>query len=105
MRKISIQSPKYNYGSYGLWNFTIIVEILIADFSGQLKGWWDNYLTKSEKSAILTAIKTYSDGNPILNGSEIILDVVNSLIFTIAQIPGDNKFCLNIQLYFLWSFL
>ena len=26
-----------------------IVDILVAGFSGQLKGWWDNYLTNDEK--------------------------------------------------------
>jgi len=26
-----------------------IVDILVAEFSGQLKGWWDNYLTNDEK--------------------------------------------------------
>ena len=26
-----------------------IVDILVAGFSSQLKGWWDNYLTNDEK--------------------------------------------------------
>jgi len=26
-----------------------IIDILVAGFSGQLKGWWDNYLTNDEK--------------------------------------------------------
>ena len=26
-----------------------IIDILVAGFSGQLKGWWDNYLTNEEK--------------------------------------------------------
>jgi len=64
---------------------TVVVEILVAGFFGQLKDWWDNNLTEEEKSAVLTAIKTDFDGNPILNGSETIHDVVNSLLFTIAQ--------------------
>ena len=29
---------------------TVIVEILVAGFSGQLKGWWDNYLTEEENA-------------------------------------------------------
>jgi hypothetical protein len=49
---------------------TVIVEILVAGFSGQLKGWWDNYLTEGEKHLILTAIKKDSDGIPILNEGE-----------------------------------
>ena len=28
-----------------------IIDILVAGFSGQLKGWWDNYLTNEEKEA------------------------------------------------------
>jgi hypothetical protein len=64
---------------------TVIVEILVAGFSGQLKGWWDNYLTEGEKHLILTAIKKDSDGIPILNEGESIADAVNTLIFTIAQ--------------------
>jgi len=27
-----------------------IIDILVAGFSGKLKGWWDNYLTNDEKS-------------------------------------------------------
>uniref|UniRef100_A0A0R0ID04 Polyprotein n=1 Tax=Glycine max TaxID=3847 RepID=A0A0R0ID04_SOYBN len=30
-----------------------IIDILVAGFFGQLKGWWDNYLTNDEKSAKL----------------------------------------------------
>ena len=41
-----------------------IIDILVAGFSGQLKGWWDNYLTNDKKE---------------------IHDAVNTLIFTIAQ--------------------
>ena len=26
-----------------------IIDILVAGFSAQLKGWWDNYLTNDEK--------------------------------------------------------
>jgi len=29
---------------------TVIVEILVAGFSDQLKGWWDNYLTEEENA-------------------------------------------------------
>jgi hypothetical protein len=64
---------------------TVIIEILVAGYSGQLKGWWDNYLTDGEKQLILTAIKTDSGGIPIFNEGASIADVVNTLIFTIAQ--------------------
>ncbi|KAG4915104.1 hypothetical protein JHK87_052661 [Glycine soja] len=63
-----------------------IVDILVAGFSGQLKGWWDNYLTNEEKSKIYSAIKTDPNGKVITNDdNEEISYAVNTLIFTIAQ--------------------
>nr|GEY21446.1 putative reverse transcriptase domain, zinc finger, CCHC-type, aspartic peptidase domain protein [Tanacetum cinerariifolium] len=35
-----------------------IVDILISGFIGSLKGWWDNYVTESDKQMILKAKKT-----------------------------------------------
>ncbi|KAL5179503.1 polyprotein [Glycine soja] len=55
-------------------------------FSGQLKGWWDNYLTNEEKSKIYSAVKTDLNGKVITNDDDKeIPDAVNTLIFTIAQ--------------------
>ncbi|KAG5142871.1 hypothetical protein JHK82_018566 [Glycine max] len=64
-----------------------IIDILVAGFSGQLKGWWDNYLTNEEKSKIYSAVKTDLNGKVITNDDdkEISDDAVNTLIFTIAQ--------------------
>ena len=62
-----------------------ITNILVAGFSGQLKGWWDNYLTEEEKDQILSAIKLTDDQIPILNNGETIPDATNQLIYTIAQ--------------------
>ena len=62
-----------------------IVEILVAGFSGQLKGWWDNYLSDYEKSKILGVVKTEPDETPISSNREPIRGTVNTLIFTIAQ--------------------
>ena len=62
-----------------------IVEILVAGFSGQLKGWWGNYLPDDEKYNILGAIKTEPNETPITSNGEPISDAVNTLIFTIAQ--------------------
>ena len=65
---------------------TLIVEILVAGFCGQLKGWWDNYLTEEEKLQILSAIKHDDENNPIKGeDGEYALDAVSTLIFTIAQ--------------------
>ncbi|KAH1210252.1 putative Polyprotein CP [Glycine max] len=63
-----------------------IIDILVAGFSGQLKGCWDNYLTNEEKSKIYSAVKTNLNGKVITNDDDKeILDAVNTLIFTIAQ--------------------
>ena len=63
-----------------------IVDIFLAGFSGQLKGWWDNYLTNEENAKIYSTIKTDLSGKVVTNDdNEEISDVVNTLIFTIAQ--------------------
>ncbi|QHN78422.1 uncharacterized protein DS421_19g661240 [Arachis hypogaea] len=63
-----------------------IANVIVSGFSGQLKGWWDNYLTNDEKDAILSAVKTNDNGKPILNeNGETIPDAVRTLIFTIAN--------------------
>ncbi|KAH1254618.1 hypothetical protein GmHk_04G011030 [Glycine max] len=63
-----------------------IINILVAGFSGQLKGWWDNYLTNEEKSKIYSAVKTDLNGKVITNDDDKeIPDAVNTLVFTIAQ--------------------
>ena len=41
-----------------------IVELLIAGFSGQLKGWWDYHLTPVQQLQILSTIQTFEDGTP-----------------------------------------
>ncbi|XP_057444755.1 uncharacterized protein LOC130737001 [Lotus japonicus] len=64
----------------------LIVEILIAGFCGQLKGWWDNYLTEEERLQVLSAIKHDDENNPIRGeDGDYTSDAVNTLIFTIAQ--------------------
>jgi hypothetical protein len=44
-----------------------IAELLIAGFSGQLKGWWDYHLTKTNHIHILNFIQTYEDQTLILD--------------------------------------
>ncbi|KAK9672111.1 hypothetical protein RND81_12G077100 [Saponaria officinalis] len=34
-----------------------IAKMIAADFTGQLKGWWDNYLSESGKETILKSVK------------------------------------------------
>ena len=35
-----------------------IVKMIIAGFTGQLKGWWDNYLSQTDKDEILNTVKS-----------------------------------------------
>ena len=35
-----------------------VANMIVAGFTGQLKGWWDNYLTSQDKQTILDTIKT-----------------------------------------------
>jgi hypothetical protein len=62
-----------------------IAELLIAGFSGQLKGWWDYHLTETDHLHILNSFQTYEDQTPILDSSgNTIQDVVSILILTIS---------------------
>ena len=63
-----------------------ISELLIAGFSGQLKGWWDYHLTETDHLHILNSFhQTYEDQTPILDPSgNTIQDAVSTLIHTIS---------------------
>ncbi|KAH9791249.1 hypothetical protein KPL71_003680 [Citrus sinensis] len=62
-----------------------IAEILIAGFTGQLKGWWDHLLTKLQQLDILNAIQIDENGAPILDElNNSIQDAVATLILTIS---------------------
>ena len=64
-----------------------IVDLLVTDFSGTLRGWWDSYLTKNSRESIKYAVKKNDDGLPIFDESigKVILDGVNTLIYTILK--------------------
>ncbi|KAH9763735.1 hypothetical protein KPL70_001267 [Citrus sinensis] len=62
-----------------------IAEILIAGFTGQLKGWWDHLLTKQQQLDILNAIQIDENRAPILDEfTNPIQDAVATLILTIS---------------------
>ncbi|KAH9680518.1 hypothetical protein KPL71_026571 [Citrus sinensis] len=62
-----------------------IAEILIAGFTGQLKGWWDHLLTKQQQLEILDSIQLDENGAPILDEfNSPIQDAVATLILTIS---------------------
>ncbi|KAH9668528.1 hypothetical protein KPL70_021446 [Citrus sinensis] len=70
-----------------------IAEILIAGFTGQLKGWWDHLLTKQQQLDILNAIQMDENGAPILDEfNNPIQDAVATLILTISlHFIGDRS--------------
>ncbi|KAH9781470.1 hypothetical protein KPL71_008488 [Citrus sinensis] len=62
-----------------------IAEILIAGFTGQLKGGWDHLLTKQQQSNILNSVQIDENGAPILDEIQNpIQDAVATLILTIS---------------------
>ncbi|XLU71253.1 hypothetical protein S245_030306, partial [Arachis hypogaea] len=63
-----------------------IANVIVSGFSGQLKGWWDNYLSDNQKYSIFFAIKVNDQNEPIIGDDrELIPDAVNTLIFIIAS--------------------
>ena len=50
--------------------------MIIVGFTGQLNGWWDNYLTEAQRMAILTAVKEE-------NG--LVHNIVYTLVLTIIE--------------------
>ncbi|QHO56759.1 uncharacterized protein DS421_3g76470 [Arachis hypogaea] len=43
-----------------------IANVIVSGFSGQLKGWWDNYLSDNQKYLIFSAIKVNDQNEPII---------------------------------------
>ncbi|GAV92401.1 zf-CCHC domain-containing protein [Cephalotus follicularis] len=71
-----------------------VANILIAGFTGQIKGWWDNVLPTQQQIEILEAIQVNELKEPILNNdNETIEDVVSILIYNIANyFVGDPTY-------------
>ena len=73
-----------------------IANIIITSFTGQLKGWWDNTLTDSDRNWLAYAYKRTQNGTPIVDENGLqIQDVVNALVFAITKHfvgdPADYK--------------
>ncbi|XP_070010115.1 uncharacterized protein [Nicotiana sylvestris] len=60
--------------------------MIISDFTGQLRGWWDNYLSTKEKSLVINAIATDEEvdnlGMALVKNRE---DVVYTLVLAILE--------------------
>ena len=64
-----------------------VAKMIIAGFTGQLKGWWDNYLTKNEHNTILNTVK-------IENGVESTTAIYTLIVKIIEHFTGrwsDNS--------------
>jgi len=62
-----------------------IAKLLIADFSGQLKGWWNYLLTEIQHLEILNSIPITEDQIPIIDfDGNTIQDAILTLILTIS---------------------
>ncbi|KAK2973929.1 hypothetical protein RJ640_019444 [Escallonia rubra] len=64
---------------------TVIARYLIAGFTGQLRGWWDFYLTPTDQNNILNSIKIEPNGNPILINEQPLSDAVTTLVTAITK--------------------
>ncbi|XP_027351225.1 uncharacterized protein LOC113862335 [Abrus precatorius] len=62
-----------------------IVHILVTGFFGQLKGWWDNYLTKTDRENILSVVKIDDTGKAIVNNDEQLRDALYTILYIISQ--------------------
>ncbi|KAK2979079.1 hypothetical protein RJ640_026029 [Escallonia rubra] len=58
---------------------------LIAGFTGQLRGWWDFYLTPTNQNNILNSIKIEPNGTPILVNEQPLSDAVTTLVTAITK--------------------
>ncbi|KAG5591036.1 hypothetical protein H5410_041550 [Solanum commersonii] len=56
----------------------IIADMITTDFTGHLKGWWDNYLNPEQRDKILQAVKQEGEQNLTQN-------VVYTLVFNIIE--------------------
>lgn len=59
--------------------------VLVAGFTGQLKGWWDTHLTEEDKQHIFQSVCLDPLGNPILKDVHTIPNSTNTLIYTIIK--------------------
>ena len=64
-----------------------IVDLLITDFFGTLRGWWDSFFTEDSRESIKHVVKKNAEGLPIFYESigKRIPNGVNTLIYTILK--------------------
>ena len=63
-----------------------VAQTLVDGFTGQLKGWWDNYLTFEDRNGILKAYRINEENEAVKNEEgQDIEDAVATLIFSIPK--------------------
>ncbi|XP_060200414.1 uncharacterized protein LOC132628669 [Lycium barbarum] len=68
-----------------------IVEMIIAGFTGQLKGWWDNYLTQDHRNRILSAVKDEPGTARTTPGQNVVYSLVINIIEYFSGRWSDNS--------------
>ncbi|XP_060194959.1 uncharacterized protein LOC132624153 [Lycium barbarum] len=69
----------------------VIADMIIVGFIGQLKGWWDNYLTPTRRHSILTAVK-HEGGNeaPVANAVYTLSGIKMFFLCRVMELPESN---------------
>ncbi|MGV7835582.1 hypothetical protein PJM48_28975, partial [Mycobacterium kansasii] len=64
-----------------------IVNLITIGFTGQLKSWWEKYLTDTQRDSIIYANQTDDQGLPIFDENLGCCqpDGINQLIYTIIR--------------------
>ena len=63
-----------------------IANIIITSFTSQLKRWWDNTLTDTDRNWLANAYKGTQNGISIVDENGLqIQDVINTLVFAITK--------------------
>nr|KAJ0223663.1 hypothetical protein LSAT_V11C200059930 [Lactuca sativa] len=62
--------------------YLTVAQMIIAGFTSQLKGWWDNYLDESNKNQIYNSTKIIKNED---GTSTIVQDVVYTLLLSIIE--------------------
>ena len=63
-----------------------VAQTIVVGFTGQLKGWWDNYLTFEDRNGILKAYRINENNEVVKNeDGQDIEDVVATLIYSISK--------------------
>ena len=64
----------------------VVAQKIVVGFTGQLKGWWDNYLTFKDINGILKAYRINEENEMVKDeDGQDIEDAVSTLIYSISK--------------------